>query len=64
MNKLMELVKSRKAMGSVLSLAGGVWGWLEGEISTEVLVGLVTVVIGFWQNAQAKVDAAKIAAEL
>ena len=63
MNKLMELVKSRKAIGAVISLVGAFWGWMEGEVSTEVLIGLVTAVVGFWQQAQAKVDAAKIAAE-
>ncbi len=63
MDKLMELVKSRKAMGAVVSLALATWGWIQGEVTTEVLIGLVTVVIGFWQQAQAKVDAAKIVME-
>lgn len=63
MNKLTELLKSRKALGAMLSLVGAFWGWLEGEVTTEVLIGLVTVVIGFWQQAQAKVDAAKVLAK-
>lgn len=60
MDKLKELFTSRKALGAMLSLGGAFWGWMSGEVTTEVLLGLVTVVVGFWQNAQAKVDAAKV----
>lgn len=63
MNKLMELVKSRKAMGAMGSLALAIWGYVSGEVSTEVLIVAVTAVVGFWQQAQAKVDAAKIVTE-
>lgn len=62
MDKLKELLTSRKALSAIGALLVGVWGYMEGDVSTEVLMGYVTIVVGFWQQAQSKVDAAKIAA--
>ena len=58
MGKFTELLKSRKFWSAVVAAALAAWGWLEGQVTTEVMIGAIIVVIGFWQNAQSRVDAA------
>ena len=61
MNKIMELVKSRKAWQAIIAFVLGIWGFYEGQINAGELLALYAVVGGLWANAQAKVDAAKVA---
>ena len=59
MGKLTELLKSRKFWAAVFAAAMAVWGFFEGKVTAEVALAAVVVVIGFWQQAQSRVDAAK-----
>ena len=59
MSKFLELLKSRKFWAAVFAAAMAVWGFFAGEVSAEIALGAVIVVIGFWQQAQSRVDATR-----
>lgn len=59
MSKFVELIKSRKFWGAVFAAALAVWGFFTGEVTAEVALGAVVIVIGFWQQAQSRVDATR-----
>lgn len=60
MSKLLELAGSRKFWIAVFTAIVSVWGYFEGEITAEVALGAIVVVVGFWQQAQSRVDAARV----
>jgi uncharacterized protein YqgC (DUF456 family) len=59
MEKLKELIKSRKFWAAVFAAALAIWGFFAGEVTAEMAIGAVIVVVGFWQTAQSRVDAAR-----
>lgn len=59
MGKMTELLKSRKFWAAVFAAGIAVWGFIQGEVSAEIALAAVVVVIGFWQQAQSRVDANK-----
>ena len=63
MSKITELIKSRKFWGAVTAAVLAVWGFFEGKVTAEFMIAAIIVVIGFWQNAQSRVDASKPAGQ-
>ena len=59
MEKFLELVGSRKFWSAVFAAGLAVWGFIAGEVTAEVALAAVVVVIGLWQQAQSRVDANK-----
>jgi len=56
MNKLTELMKSRKFWGLAVGLVFDVAGFMTGTIDANVAMAGGVALIGLWQQAQAKVD--------
>jgi len=59
MEKFKELITSRKFWAALFAAALAVWGYFSGEVTAEVAIGAVIVVVGFWQQSQSRVDAAR-----
>ena len=59
MTKFLELASSRKFWAALVAAALAVWGFFAGEVTAEVALGAVVIVVGFWQQAQSRVDAAR-----
>jgi len=59
MSKITELLTSRKFWAALAAAALAVWGFFTGEVTSEVALGAIIVVVGFWQQSQSRVDAAQ-----
>ena len=59
MGKFKELIGSRKFWSAVFAAILAVWGWFSGEVTPEVAIGALVAIVAMWQQAQARVDAAK-----
>ena len=60
MDKLKELLASRKFWALLVGLVFDIIAWAKGAVSSEVAMAGVVALIGLWQQAQAKVDANKV----